>query len=121
MGNELFEVASIAMGSGDLISVTNFEITTTVNVKQVSTLRQKGAGTFKGEETTTVTFDCAIGENGEEADWIALVKQRQFKALRAKVPNRTMTINGEYGEVKITSTLDDKITYSLSFVGHMDD
>ena len=118
---ELFETASIAMGNGDLVSVTNFDLTLGVNAKQVSTLRKKGAGTHKGEETCSVTFDCVVGENGEEADWIALVKTRTVKALRAKVPNRTMTINGEYGEVKIASSLDDAIKYSLSFVGHMDD
>ncbi len=121
MGTEIFEVAAIAMGSGDLLSVTDFDLTLSTNVKQISTLRQKGVGTFKGEETCVVTFNAKIGENGEEADWIALVKQRQFKALRVKVPNRTMTINGEYGEVKIASTLDDAIVYSLSFSGHMDD
>ena len=121
MSTELYDVASIAMGSGDLLQVTNFEITVSTNVKQISTLRKKGAGTFKGEETCSVTFDAKIGEFGEEADWLALVKKRQVKMLRAKVPNRTMTINGEFGEVKISSSLDDAIGYSLSFSGHMDD
>lgn len=120
MSNELFEVAHIAMGSGDLLMVTNFDVTLTSNVKQVVTLR--GAkGTHKGEENCSITFDAVIGENGEEADWIALVKKRTVRAIRVKVPNRTMTINGEFGEVKIASTTDNAITYSLSFVGHMDD
>jgi len=118
---EIFEVAKIAMGNGDLLSVTDFDLTLNTNVKQVSTLLKKGAGTFKGEETTAVTFNAVVGEFGEEADWLALVKQRSVKTLRAKVPNRTITVVGEYGEVKIASTLDNVVTYSLSFVGHTDE
>jgi len=121
MGTEVFPVGTIAMGSGDLLDVYNVDLTITSNKKQISTIRKPGAGIFKGVEECTVTFSSKIGENGEELDYVEMVKKNQITSLRLKIPNRTMTIEGGYSETKITTSLDDAIDLQATFVGHVVD
>jgi len=111
----------IALGSGDLIDVTNVKVDTTNNSKQVHTLRKKGAGITMGTEETTVTYDAVISEDGPERDYFALVKSGLIKQLRIKVPTKTISVNGIYKDVGLELPLDDSIKESLTFIGHMTD
>lgn len=117
----VYERGRIAMGSGDLIDVTNVKIDLTNNGKQVHTLRQKGAGNVLGTEETTVTFDYVVSDQGEEADYFAMCKNGTIKQLRLKIPGRTMTVNGIYKDVSIEMPLDDAIKGSCTFIGKMED
>ena len=109
------------MGNGELITVTDVKVDTTDNSKQVHTLRRKGAGVTQGVEETTVTFNAVIGDQGEEADWLNLVKKKLIKTLRIKVPGRTITVVGKYKDVGYELPLDDAVKVALSFIGKLDD
>ena len=117
----IFPRGQIAMDSGDLVAVTNVKITTTDNSKQVHTIRVRGAGVTQGNEETTITFDAVIDEYGEEADWLAFVKQQQIKQLRLKIPGRTITANGKFQTADYELPLDDAIKVSITFIGHITD
>jgi len=121
MGQQKYPRGAIAFGSSDLVEVTNIKITTTNNAKQIHTIRQKGAGTTLGVEETTVTFDAVIGEFGEEADYLALVKNHTMKELRIKIPGRTMVVQGQFKTDDYEIPLDDAIKQSIEFIGHMVD
>lgn len=118
---EIYDRGAIAMGNGELLTVTNVKVTTTDNSKQIHTLRRKGAGVTQGTEETTVTFDAVVGDQGEEADWLNLVKKKILKTLRIKIPGRTMTVKGKYKDVDYELPLDDAVKVSLGFIGKMDD
>lgn len=118
---EIYDRGAIAMGNGELLSVTNVKVDTSDNSKQVHTLRKKGAGITQGVEETTVTFDAVIGDQGEEADWLELVKKKLIKTLRIKIPGRTMTVVGKYKDVSYELPLDDAVKVSLGFIGKLDD
>ena len=109
------------MGSGDLIDVTDVKIDITNNAKQVHTIRKKGAGVTLGTEETTISFNVVVGEQGEEADWLKLVKKGTFKQVRLKIPGRTITVNGTYQGAGYELPLDDAIKVALTFIGAMDD
>ena len=111
----------IAMGSGDLIDVTDVKIDISDGTKQVHTLRQKGAGVTQGVEESTITFNIVIGEDGEEADWLKLVKKNEIKQLRMKLPGRTITANGKFNAASYELPLDDAIKLGMTFVGHIED
>ena len=117
MSTELYPKASIAMGNGDLLDVYNVELTITANKKVIHTLRRDAAGIFKGPVEATVSFSSKIGKNGEELDYLEMVRNHVIKSLRLKLPNRTVTIEGEYGEVKYSSGNDDAIDLSTTFSG----
>jgi hypothetical protein len=118
---QVYPRGQIAQGSGDLIDVTNIKVTHTNNAKQVHTLRQKGAGITLGVEETTVSFDCAIGEQGQERDYFKLVKGGKITQVRIKVPGETITVNGAYQSRDFELPLDAEIKLSLNFIGHMTD
>lgn len=111
----------VAMGSGDLIDVTNVKLDIDDGSKQVHTIRQKGAGITQGVEESTATFDAVVSEFGEEADWLQLVKKQQIKQLRIKIPGRTISMNGKYKMVSYELPLDDAIKISLTFIGKVTD
>lgn len=121
MPSEFYPQGYIAMGSGDLLDVYDISLDLTDNSKQVHTLRKRGAGIVQGTEETTVTFSSKIGENGEEVDYVEMVKKKQIKSLRLKIPNRTMTIEGKYSAIKIATSIDDAIDLQATFVGHVVD
>jgi hypothetical protein len=118
MTQEIFPHARIAMGNGDLVYVTNVKYDLTDNSKLVHTLRKKGAGFTQGTEDTNLTFDAVIGENGEEADWVQLVKKPRPEQIRVKIPGRTITIDGKYSSLSLDMPLDSEIKVSLTFIGH---
>lgn len=121
MGQSIYARGQIALGSGDLLEVTNIKIDTTNNAKQVHTIRRKGAGTTLGVEESSVSFDAVIPETGEEADWYKLVKKGTYKQLRIKIPNRTINVVGIFKDVGIELPLDDAIKATIMFIGHVDD
>jgi hypothetical protein len=117
----LYPRGQIALGSGDLIDVTNVKIDQVNNAKQVHTIRQKGAGFSLGVEETTVSFDAVVSDQGEERDWLDLLKKGRIKQIRIKTPGRTMTVNGVVSSISTELPLDDAIKMSLTFIGHTDD
>lgn len=118
---KIYPRGQIALGNGDLIFVTNVKVSTTNNAKQVHTIRQKGSGITLGVEETTVTFDIVVSEDGEERDWLVMLKKGQIKQIRVKVPGRTMTVNGAVKQDDLELPLDDAIKQSITFIGHMED
>lgn len=121
MGDSIYPRGQIALGSGDLIDVTNVRITTTNNARQVHTIRQKGAGITLGVEETTVSFDSVISSDGQERDYFALVKAGSITQLRLKIPGETMTVQGAFRSRDFELPLDDAIKLSCEFVGHLVD
>ena len=119
MGDKVYPRGRIAVGSGDLIDVTNIKVTTTNNAKQVHTILQKGAGVTLGVEETTVTFDSVISEDGQERDYFALVKSGRITQLRIKIPGETLTVEGTYKTRDFELPLDDSIKLSMEFIGHL--
>lgn len=117
----IYPRGQIALGNGDLIDVTNVKVSTTNNGKQVHTIRRKGSGVTTGVEETTVTFDLVVSEDGEERDWLIMLKKAQIKQIRLKVPGRTMTVNGIVKQDDLELPLDDAIKQSITFIGHMED
>lgn len=121
MGDKIYPRGQIALASGDLIDVTSVKISTTNNAKQVHTIRQKGAGITLGVEETTVSYDAAISQDGQERDYFALVKKGTIVNLRVKIPGETMTVEGTYSMRDFDLPLDSEIVLSMSFVGHLVD
>lgn len=121
MGDKNYARGRIALGSGDLIDVTNVRVSHTNNAKQVHTLRQKGAGITLGTEETSVSFDAVISEDGQERDYFSLVKKGTITQLRIKIDGETMTVQGAFQSRDFDLPLDDAIKVSLNFIGHMTD
>ncbi len=110
---------ALAMGSGDLIDITNFKVDFTNNGKVISTMRESASGATVGTKECTITFDAVISDQGEEADWIKLVETGKFKQLRAKFPGRDINAIGIYTDVSYDASMDDAIKVSLTFKGKM--
>jgi hypothetical protein len=118
---EIFPRGYIAMGAGDLISVTNIKYTLENDAKVIATLRRRYAGVTLGNEVTTVTFDAVVGEFGEEADYFKAIKKGTIKQIRVKIPGRTITVNGVYKSIDVDIPADSEIKESLTFIGCTDD
>ena len=118
---KLYPRGQIALGSGDLVDVTNVKVDQVNNAKQVHTIRQKGAGITLGVEETTVSFDAVISDQGEERDWLDLLKKGRIRTLRLKIPGRTMTVSGTVSSLSTEMPLDDAIKLSVTFIGHTED
>jgi hypothetical protein len=121
MGDKIYPRGRIALGSGDLIDVTNVKVMHTNNAKQVHTMNRSGTGTVKGNEETTISYDCVVSETGQERDYFALVKTGKIVQLRIKLPLETITVEGSYKSRSFDLPLDDSIKLSLEFVGSMAD
>ncbi len=119
MGQNVYERGRIAVGSGDLIDVTNIKVSTTNNAKQVHTILQKGAGITLGVEETNVSFDSVIAQDGQERDYFALVKTGKISTLRIKLPKETITVEGAYKTRDFELPIDDSIKLMMEFVGHL--
>ncbi len=117
---EFFPRGRLALGSGDLMKITNVKLDSTNNAKQIHTIRIKGAGITLGVEEHTLSFDAVVGEEGEERDWYEMLKKGQIKQARVKVPGRTITIEGTAKTVGLELPLDDAIKQSVQFIGAMD-
>lgn len=117
----LYPRGQIALGSGDLVDVTNIKITHTNGATQVHTIRKAGAGISLGVEECTITYDAVISEDGQERDYFKAVKKGTILQLRVKIPGETMTVNGVYNSRDFELPLDAPIKLSLSFVGAMSD
>lgn len=119
MGDKIYPRGQIALASGDLIDAVSIKVSTTNNAKQVHTIRRKGAGITLGVEESTVSYESAINEDGQERDYFALVKKGNIVNLRVKIPGETMTFQGAYQMRDFDLPLDAEITLSMSFVGHL--
>jgi hypothetical protein len=121
MAEKIYPRGYIAMGSGDLLQVTNVKIDHVNNAKQVHTIRQKGAGITMGVEETTVSFDSVVDEDGPERDFLKQLKKGSFKQIRIKIPGETITINGTVSALSKELPLDDAIKFSITYIGHTED
>lgn len=121
MGDKIYPRGRIALGSGDLLDVTNIKVTHTNNSKQVHTINRSGTGIVKGNEETTVSYDCVVSETGQERDYFQLVKTGAIVQLRVKLPLETITVEGAYKTRSFDLPLDDSIKLSLEFIGSMAD
>jgi len=111
----------IALGAGDLIDVINIKYDHSNGMKQIHTIRRKGAGVSPGVEETTVAFDMVISEEGAERDYFKLIKKGTISQLRLKIPGETITVNGAFSKRSIEMPLDDAIKKNVEFVGHTAD
>jgi hypothetical protein len=118
---KIYPRGQIALGSGDLIDVTNVKHDITNNAKQVHTIRQKGAGITLGTEESTVSFDIVVSEDGLERDWYNLLKKGEISQVRLKIPGETITVNGAVKDIGTELPLDDAIKVSVTFIGHTED
>lgn len=118
---KIYPRGRIALGSGDLIDVTNVKVNHTNNSKQVHTMNKSGTGVVKGNEETTISYDCVISQTGQERDYFALVKTGAIVQLRVKLPLETITVNGVYKSRSFDLPMDDSIKLSLEFIGTMAD
>ncbi len=110
--------AFLAQGNGDLMQVTDFNVTTSNKGKQVHTLRQPQAGVVKGKPETKVTFNFVIDEDGIERPYIEDVLDGTIRQLRGKLPGgKTVTIDGMYTDCALNAPLEDATNGSCTFVG----
>ena len=121
MGDAVYPRGQIAEGSGDLLDVTNIKVSTTNNAKQVHTIRKRGAGITLGVEESTVTFEMAIGEDGQERDYFNKIKKGRVQQLRVKIPGETLTFTGAFNTRDLEAPLDAEINMTMTFVGHLTD
>lgn len=113
-----FPKSYIAMGSGDLGQVTDFNARTNNGAKQVHTLRNPQGGITFGPGESAVSANFVIGEDGLERDYVRMVEKRQLKQLRVKIPHgEVWTYNGAFQEVQINGSIDDATKGSFTFVG----
>ena len=117
----IYPRGQIALGTGDLLDVTNIKIDITNNGKLVHTIRKPGAGVTLGVSEVTVSFDAVISEEGQERDYFAMVKKGTIVQLRVKIPKETLTVNGIFTTRSFELPLDDAIKVSLSFLGTLSD
>jgi hypothetical protein len=117
---KIFPRGSIAMGTGDLIDVTNIKVDHVNNAKQVHTIKQKGAGVTLGVEETTVSFDAVVSEDGPERDYLELLRAGTFKQIRIKIPGETISVNGVVSALSKELPLDAEIKFSITFIGKTD-
>ena len=118
---ELFAKAFIAQGNGDLVRVTNFNVSSTNNGKQVHTLREDGAGVTLGVRENTVTFDFVVGENGFERNYVKDIQDGKIVQLRCKFPGgKVLTFNGIYTQISLDAPLDDAVKGSITFIGKLE-
>lgn len=111
----------IAQGSGDFISVQNWNSTTTNNAKQVHTLREKGSGYTLGTQESTTSFDCVLSEDGPERNFWRQCIEGEPIQLRHKIPGGTVhTYNGVYQSIATDGPLDDATKVSVTFIGHQE-
>ena len=108
----------LAMDNGDLIDVTDFNVSTNYGTKQKHTIRQRGAGLSFGVEESTISFNSIISENGFERDYWKDAEQKKIKQIRVKWPGGAIhTYNGGYQSVAGNGPLDDATTVACVFVG----
>lgn len=114
----VYPKAFIAMDSGDLGQITDFNPKTANGAKQISTLRRPQAGITFGPGESSVSANFVIDENGLERDYVRMVEKRQIKQLRVKLPGgEVWTYNGAFQEVTINGTIDDATKGAFTFVG----
>jgi len=114
----IFPRGSIAMDNGDLIQVTNVKVDQEkAGTKIVHTLRKEGAGIVIGNEETKVSFDYVVPEQGQERDYLKLVRTGKVKKLRLKVPGETFAVVGVCNKRSLEIPVDDAIKGSVEFMG----
>jgi hypothetical protein len=117
-----FPKGGIAMGSGDLMQVLNFKLHIKTSAKLKFTLRSKKAvGFVLGKEDVGASFEFEIPAEGQEADYVDLVRTGKVKTIRFKVPGKTYTVTGTFVSVELDAPLDDAVKGSVELIGIMGD
>ena len=117
-----FPQASIAMGNGDLVEVTDFNVDFSNGAKVVHLLRRSGAGVVIGVRECTVTFNAPIDEDGPKRNYWKDCEEGTIRQIRAKVPGGTtvLVVNGVYSKVTLDGPLDDATKVSCTFIGRLE-
>lgn len=111
--------AFLAMDSGDLTDVTDFDAGLNTGAKQQHTMRKEGAGISWSARESVVSFNFLIGEDGPERNYWRMAEKKQIKQLRIKIPGgEVFTYNGAYREIKFNGNVEDATKGSATFVGH---
>jgi hypothetical protein len=97
----------MAMGSGDLIDVTDITVTWEDGEKSVSTLRQNPAGSTGGARSCKVTFNSAVSHAGFERDYFGKYDKREVLEFRFKVPGKTFVVTGRLTSPELGTSVDD--------------
>lgn len=108
---------SVAMGSGDLASVSNLKVKFSNGAKLVHTIRESPSGVVRGHKEVSGTFDVVVDSAGEERDWWGLVKSGEVKQFRVKMPGEVKNIAIASSDVDLEIPSDGPISETVAFVG----
>jgi len=114
---ETFGRGFLAAGAGELVHVQNFKISVNNNAKQVHTISRSPAGTVRGNIECTVSYQAAIGSEGQDLDTLKKILTAEPTQLRGKFPGKTVVCEGVFTSNDLDFTSDSEITESLNFVG----
>lgn len=122
-GNEepkAFPHGYIAMGNGDLMQVSNFNVKYANNGKAVHTQRVTVAGFVIGKPVANASFTYEIDEDGPEHNYMRLVQRGTIKKLRVKIPGGvTFMLTGIFTVSGLDAPLEDSVKGSCEFVAKM--
>jgi hypothetical protein len=114
---KLYPRGVLALGTGDLMQVTNVKHVFKNNAKLVHTIRRTPSGVTTGTHDTTLDFDAVCDEDGFERDFLKSILNGTIKEFRIKVPGETISVKGVATERSLELPLDDAIKYSINVIG----
>lgn len=113
-----FPKAHIALGAGDLQQVTNWRLAITNDGKKKATLRKRNAGFTLGVETSTLSFDMEIDEEGIERDYLAMIRTGTTQKVRCALPGgQQLMFVGIATSKTLEQPLDDALKVSIEMIG----
>lgn len=112
----------IALGAGDLVQVTNFRLATTNDAKKKATLRKRNAGFTLGVETSTLSFDMEIDEEGVERDYLNMIRTGETQKVRIALPGGQQRVfTGVATSETLEQPLDDALKASIEMIGGVEE
>jgi hypothetical protein len=112
--------ARIALGAGDLVQVTKFNLKTTNGAKLKHTLRRRGAGKTMGVVESTLSFDLDVDEDGIERDYLDMILTGEDQTVSIKLPGgETRTFVGTATSETVDQPIDDACTVSIEMIGNV--
>ena len=116
-----FPKGFLAMGNGDLTTVTNAKHSLENGGKQVSTIRRPQAGVTLGPGSSSLTFDAVVPETGIERDFYRDCQRGTIRQVRLKNPaGKVLVMNGIFSQVETEFPLDGEVKVSCTFIGKTD-
>jgi hypothetical protein len=117
---EFFPRGAISSGSGELAHVQNIKLSYNNNAVLVHTIARTPAGFTLGTKEAMISFQSAIGADGQDLDTLKKIQQGEVLQFRLKAPGKTMTLDGIFTKNDIDFPLDKEITESLEVIGDLD-